>query len=64
MELERHVRKKSAYVLSTSSRMELTLGVIATDTLIRFPGILSLGRMHSLKTIPLYIGYKDFLFFY
>lgn len=42
-------------------QMPSQVGVIATDMLIKFPGILSLGRMHSFKTIPSYVCYKDIL---
>lgn len=40
-------------------RMQLKLGVIIIDMLITFPGMLSLGRMHSFKIIPSYICYKE-----
>lgn len=39
--------------------MQLKLGVIIIDMLIRFPGMLSLGRMHSFKIILSYICYKE-----
>lgn len=48
------------YLLALS--MQHKLAVIVIDIFIRFPGILSLGKMHSLKTIPLYIGYKEIFF--
>lgn len=64
MELERYVRKKSVYVLFISFRMEFILGVIVIDIFIRFFGIFLLGRMYLFKIIFLYIGYKDFFFFY
>lgn len=40
-------------------QMQSQVGVIAIDMPIKFPGILSLGRIHSFKTIPAFICYKD-----
>lgn len=40
-------------------QMPSQVGVTAIDMLIKFSGILSLGRMHSFQTIPSYIYYKD-----
>lgn len=53
MVVEEDVREKvrRMYCLLVS-RIQLKLEVTEIDILIRFPRIISLGRMHSFKAIP------------
>lgn len=53
MVVEEDVREKNRLIYYLLvSRIQLKLEVIEIDILIRFPRIISLGRMHSFQAIP------------